>query len=99
MAYIERGVVKSKKSFWRVSTFTEVFWAVVNFIMDFFGTLFSLEKSDAYRKGLGRSKKWDGGYPGGGPNGGGPRRAPGRMNNFREIDHDAPPACGSCCGG
>ncbi|CAA0809934.1 glycine-rich protein [Striga hermonthica] len=102
MAYIDRGVVKSKKSFWRLSTITDFFWAAVIFVMDFFGTLFSLDKSDAYRKGLGRSKKWDGGYPGGpggGPNGGGPRRAPRGMNNIRGIDHDATPVCGSCCGG
>ncbi|XP_058775234.1 uncharacterized protein LOC131649490 [Vicia villosa] len=99
MAYVERGVVKSKRSFWRIKTFTDFFWAVVNFIGVFFATLFSLEKSDAYRKGSG--KNWGGGSGGGGGGGGGggPRGPPrGGLDNVRGIDHSATPACGSCCG-
>ncbi|KAB1669822.1 hypothetical protein ES319_1Z008000v1 [Gossypium barbadense] len=65
--------------------------------------MFSMEKSDAYRKGFGSSKKWDGGPggPGSGPygGGGGPRRPPRGMDNVRGIDHSSLPACGSCCGG
>ncbi|KAE8669448.1 putative flavonol synthase [Hibiscus syriacus] len=64
MAYVERGVVKSKRSIWRLRTITDFFWAIINFIGVFFSTMFSMEKSDAYRKGVGSSKKWDGG-PGG----------------------------------
>ncbi|XP_028198544.1 glycine-rich selenoprotein-like isoform X2 [Glycine soja] len=75
----------------------------------FFATMFSMEKSDAYRK---RSvgKEWDGGAPGGGPGGGGgggsgPRGPPrGGLDNVRGLDsirgrdHSSLPACGSCCG-
>lgn len=50
-----------------------------------------MEKSDAYRKGTGSSKKWDGGGPGGpgsGPyGGGGPRGPPRGLDNVRGIDH------------
>ncbi|KAG4963531.1 hypothetical protein AAZX31_14G152600 [Glycine max] len=109
MAYVERGVVKSKRSIWRLKTITDFFWAIVNFIGVFFATMFSMEKSDAYRK---RSvgKKWDGGAPGGGPGGGGgggsgPRGPPrGGLDNVRGLDsirgrdHSSLPACGSCCG-
>ena len=50
-----------------------------------------MEKSDAYRKGSGSGKKWDGGGPGGpgsgGPYGGGPRGPPRGLDNVRGIDH------------
>lgn len=49
-----------------------------------------MEKSDAYRKGSGSSKKWDGGGPGGpgsGPYGRGPRGPPRGLDNVRGIDH------------
>ncbi|CAL1399927.1 unnamed protein product [Linum trigynum] len=108
MAYVERGVVKSQKSLWRLKTFTDFFWAIINLISVFFATMFSMEKSDAYRKGSGGSKKWDGGGPGGpgsGPYGGGPRGPPrGGLDNVRGLrdvrggDHSSLPACGSCCG-
>lgn len=96
------GVVKSKRSIWRLRTITDFFWAIVNIIGVFFATLFSMEKSDAYRKGS-VGKKWDGGGPGGpgsGPygGGGGPRRPPSGLDNVRGIDHNSLPACGSCCG-
>uniref|UniRef100_A0A7N0VHV6 Glycine-rich protein n=1 Tax=Kalanchoe fedtschenkoi TaxID=63787 RepID=A0A7N0VHV6_KALFE len=99
MAYVERGVVKSKRSFWRLSTITHFFWSIIDFIGVFFMTMFSMEKSDAFRKGSGGGKKWDGDGPGGrGPYGGGPRRPPRGLDNVRGIDHSALPACGSCCG-
>ncbi|KAF9687237.1 hypothetical protein SADUNF_Sadunf02G0072700 [Salix dunnii] len=89
MAYVERGVVKSKRSIWRLRTITDFFWAIVNFIGVFFSTMFSMEKTDAYRKGSGSSKKWDGGPggPGSGPYGGGPRGPPRGLDNVRGIDH------------
>ena len=49
-----------------------------------------MEKTDAYRKGSGGSKKWDGGGPGGpgsGPYGTGPRGPPRGLDNVRGIDH------------
>ncbi|KAF1868962.1 hypothetical protein Lal_00048242 [Lupinus albus] len=86
MAYVEGGVVKSKRSIWRLKTITDSFWLVVNFI--------TMEKSDAYRKGAASSKKFDGGAPGGGsggggggPYGGGPRGPPrGGLDNVRGLD-------------
>ncbi|THG16090.1 hypothetical protein TEA_014812 [Camellia sinensis var. sinensis] len=70
------GVVKSKRSIWRLRTLADFFWAIVNIIGVYFATMFSEEKSDTYRKGKASGKKWDGGGPGGpgsGPSGGGPR--------------------------
>ncbi|XP_031743925.1 selenoprotein K isoform X2 [Cucumis sativus] len=96
-----KGVVKSQRSFWRLKTITDFFWAIVNVIGVFFTTLFSMEKSEAYRKGSGSGKKWDGGGPGGpgsGPYGGRPRGPPRGLDNVRGIDHSSLPACGSCCG-
>ncbi|XP_061356518.1 uncharacterized protein LOC133300949 [Gastrolobium bilobum] len=105
MAYVERGVVKSKRSIWRLKTIIDFFWAIVNIIGVFFATMFSMEKSDAYRKGSGSTKKWDGGSPGGGPGGGGPPGPPRRgldnvrgLDSVRGRDHSSLPACGSCCG-
>ncbi|MED6135755.1 hypothetical protein PIB30_049572 [Stylosanthes scabra] len=112
MAYVEGGVVKSKRSLWRLKTITDFFWAIVNIIGVFFATMFSMEKADAYRKGAASGKKWDGGAPGGGPGGGGggpygggPRGPPrGGLDNVRGLDsirgrdHASLPACGSCCG-
>ncbi|KAL5078677.1 hypothetical protein RYX36_007098 [Vicia faba] len=111
MAYVERGVVKSKRSIWRIKTITDFFWAIVNFIGVFFATMFSVEKSDAYKKGS-AGKNWGGGSGGGGSGGGGgggggggPRGPPrGGIDNVRGLDsirggdHSALPACGSCCG-
>ncbi|RXH90910.1 hypothetical protein DVH24_006855 [Malus domestica] len=93
MAYVERGVVKSKRSIWRLKTITDFFWAIVNLIGVFFATMFSMEKSDAYKKGSASGKKWDGGGPGGpgGPYGGRPRGPPRGLDNVRGIDHS------KCC--
>ncbi|CAN1223982.1 Selenoprotein K, partial [Linum perenne] len=102
------GVVKSKKSLWRLKTYTDLFWAFLNLIAIFFATMFSMEKSDAYRKKSGSSKKWDGGLggPGSGPYGGGRPGGPPRggldnvrgLNDIRGANHSSLPACGSCCG-
>ncbi|CAL5387080.1 unnamed protein product [Camellia sinensis] len=101
MPYVERGVVKSKRSIWRLRTLADFFWAIVNIIGVYFATMFSEEKSDTYRKGKASGKKWDGGGPGGpgsGPSGGGPRGPARGLDNVRGIDHSSVPACGSCCG-
>ncbi|XP_010530191.1 PREDICTED: selenoprotein K-like [Tarenaya hassleriana] len=108
MAYVEGGVVKSKRSIWRLRTITDFFWSVINLVQVFFITMFSMEKSDAYRKGSGSSKKWDGGSGpgggGGGPYGGGRGPPRGGLDNVRGLrdvngsDHGSLPACGSCCG-
>ncbi|CAA7046955.1 unnamed protein product [Microthlaspi erraticum] len=107
MAYVEGGVVKAKRSIWRLRTIKDIFWSIINLIQVFFITMFSMEKSDAYRKGSKANKKWDGGgSPGGGGGGGGGRPGPPRggldnvrgLNDIRGADHNSLPACGSCCG-
>ncbi|XP_062216130.1 uncharacterized protein LOC133916470 isoform X1 [Phragmites australis] len=110
MAYVERGVVKDKRTIWRLSIISDFFRAVVNFIRVFFLTMFSVEKTDSYKKGYGAGKKWDGGPGGGGPGGGfgrgpyggggggGGSRGPRTLSDIRSNDHSSLPACGSCCG-
>ncbi|RRT46194.1 hypothetical protein BHE74_00000462, partial [Ensete ventricosum] len=106
-SFLVRSVVKSKRTIWRLSIISDFFWAIVNCIGLFFITMFSMEKSDQYKKGSGSSKKWDGGPGGGGgpggsgPYGGGPggRRGPRTLSDLRSNDHSSLPACGSCCGG
>ncbi|KFK32149.1 hypothetical protein AALP_AA6G204500 [Arabis alpina] len=109
MAYVEGGVVKAKRTIWRLRTIQDFFCSIINLIQVFFLTMFSMEKSDTYRKGSGASKKWDGGGSGGsgggGGGGGGPPRPPRGgldnvrgLNDIRGADHNSLPACGSCCG-
>lgn len=101
------GVVKDKRTIWRLSIISDFFRAVVNFIRVFFLTMFSMEKTDSYRKGYGAGKKWDGGPGGGGPGGGSGRGpygggggggGPRTLTDLRSNDHSSLPACGSCCG-
>ncbi|XP_010455244.1 PREDICTED: glycine-rich selenoprotein isoform X2 [Camelina sativa] len=105
MAYVEGGVVKAKRPIWRLRTIKDFFLSIINLIQVFFMTMFSMEKSDAYRKGSKANKKWDGGGGGGGGSGGGPPRPPRGgldnvrgLNDIRGADHNSLPACGSCCG-
>lgn len=42
MSSLPSGVVKSKRSIWRLKTITDFFWAIVNFIGVFFATMFSV---------------------------------------------------------
>ncbi|CAA6659423.1 unnamed protein product [Spirodela intermedia] len=114
MAHPVAGVVKPKRSLWRLSTITHFFWSIVNFISIFFVTMFSKDRTDEYKKGSSSGKKW-----GGGPGGGGPGRGPyggvaaaalvvhvewrisELMNKVKAQTYlqYGLPACGSCCGG
>ncbi|KQK22448.1 hypothetical protein BRADI_1g67290v3 [Brachypodium distachyon] len=100
-------VVKGKRTIWRLSIIPDFFKAVLNFIRMFFLTMFSIEKTDSYKKGYGGGKKWDGGPGGGGPGGGpygggggggGGPRGPRTLSDLRSNDQSSLPACGSCCG-
>ncbi|KAL8227717.1 hypothetical protein R6Q57_015301 [Mikania cordata] len=42
MTYVERGVVKSNRTIWRLRTIIDFFWAIINFISVFFATMFSV---------------------------------------------------------
>ncbi|KAJ3669506.1 hypothetical protein LUZ60_011456 [Juncus effusus] len=106
MAYVERGVVKEKRSIWRLSIISDFFLAIYSIIKLFFLTMFSMDKTNEYKKGSGSGKKWDGG-PGGGPGGRGPYggggggsgpRGPRTLRDIQSADHSSLPACGSCCG-
>ncbi|KAF3793910.1 hypothetical protein EJ110_NYTH08841 [Nymphaea thermarum] len=41
MAYVEKGVVKTKRSIWRLSYIRDLFLSVINLIVVFFTTMFS----------------------------------------------------------
>ncbi|KAL3700530.1 hypothetical protein R1sor_018552 [Riccia sorocarpa] len=115
MAYISRGEVTSKRSPWRLSIISETFWAIVNLVIGFVMTMFSMDAASSYGKkkptkrvgGLsgGGPPGFGGGGPGGpggrpGGGGSGPRGGFGGLSNVRGVDHTAPaPSCGSCCGG
>eukprot|EP00252_Welwitschia_mirabilis_P007024 TRINITY_DN1804_c0_g1_i2.p1 TRINITY_DN1804_c0_g1~~TRINITY_DN1804_c0_g1_i2.p1 ORF type:complete len:102 (+),score=14.19 TRINITY_DN1804_c0_g1_i2:340-645(+) len=101
MAYVENGVVKPKRSVWRLRFILDLFWSMLNLIINFFRTMFSMEASESFKKKSGSrgGGGWDSGPGGGGPYGGGPRRPPRGLDNVRGIDHNSLPACGSCCGG
>ncbi|KAL2651185.1 hypothetical protein R1flu_019313 [Riccia fluitans] len=107
MAYISGGEVIGKRSPWRLSIISETFWAIVNIVIGFVMTMFSMDAASSYGKK--KPTKRVGGLSGGGPPGfggggpGGPGGRPGGggfkgMSNVRGVDHTAP-ACGSCCGG
>ncbi|CAD6203007.1 unnamed protein product [Miscanthus lutarioriparius] len=120
MAYVERDNEYKLKCaanltsglIWRLSIISDFFRAIVNFIKIFFDTLFSVDKTDSYKKGYGAGKKWDGGPGGGGGGrgpygsggggfgggGGGGSRSPRTLSDIRSNDHSSLPACGSCCG-
>ncbi|CAA7395739.1 unnamed protein product [Spirodela intermedia] len=107
MAHPVAGVIKPKRSLWRLSTITHFFWSIVNFISIFFVTMFSKDRTDEYKKGSSSGKKWGGGPGGGGPGrgpyggGGGSSgpRGPRGMADIRANEQNGLPACGSCCGG
>ncbi|CAM0872398.1 unnamed protein product [Alopecurus aequalis] len=102
MAYVERGVVKGKRTIWRLSIIPDFFKAIINFIKMFFLTMFSAEKTDSYKR-YGGGKKWDGGPGGGGGGpyggggGGGGPRGPRTLSDLPGSQSSLP-ACGSCCG-
>ena len=78
MVHVVQGRIVQKRSPFRLSIFAELFWGLVNLIGQFFETMFSLEKANAYR-GTGKTSargnnNFGGG--GGGGGGGGNRRAP-----------------------
>ncbi|KAK3002539.1 hypothetical protein RJ639_022381, partial [Escallonia herrerae] len=90
--YLPAGVVKSKRSVWRLSIITDFLWAIVNLIGVFFATMFSVDHGKIRylqeRLKVRQEMGWGGpGGPGNGPYGGGPRGPPRGLNNVRGIDH------------
>ena len=65
------GQVASNQSPWRMSIFSDTFWAIINFIMLFFQTMF---QPSSTKKGSGYTSD----YRPGGDAPGGPRRRLGR---------------------
>uniref|UniRef100_A0A8C4R3A6 Selenoprotein K n=1 Tax=Eptatretus burgeri TaxID=7764 RepID=A0A8C4R3A6_EPTBU len=71
-------VLNGRQSLWRLSIIPELFWAVVNFVVLFFQTMF---QPDLTRKGKGHSSNYGTSRDGrGGPPPGGPFRRMGRIN-------------------
>lgn len=88
MAYVSGGTVAPKRSIFRLSIFSDVFWGVVNFIFFFFQSMFmnadDIKSSKYYRPSTSSSTYGGGSGPGGGPPGGGPPGGPGwRGGNAR----------------
>ena len=64
MAYISGGAVTAKRSVFRLSIFSEIFWGVVNFFFFFFQSMFMNEeqiKSTKYYRPAGSSSSHGGG--------------------------------------
>ena len=77
MVYISsNGRVAPKRSIFRLSIFSDIFWSVVNFIWFFFQSMFMTEDdikgTDYYSASTSRTN-YGGGGPGGGGGGGGPQ--------------------------
>ncbi|XP_076305768.1 selenoprotein K-like [Tachypleus tridentatus] len=92
MVYIsEQGVISESKSWWRLSSISDLFWNAVNFIVLFFR---SLVQPDFNSK---ESKFYNGTDYRRGP-GGGPPRPPGRrfggFRNFGNAPAGPPPMAG-----
>ncbi|BFI23886.1 hypothetical protein AXG93_1130s1210 [Marchantia polymorpha subsp. ruderalis] len=114
MEYISAGEVTGKRSPWRLSFISETFWAIINLVMGFIMTMFSMEAASSYGKKQPTKRSPSGFGNGGGPPGfggggpGGPGGRPGGggsgprglsgLSNVRGIDHTTPLPCGSCCG-
>ena len=81
MVHVVQGRIVEKRSLFRLSIFTDLFWGIVNTISNFFETMLSMEKANAYRQtgkttskrsnthGFGNNNGYGGG--GGRPGGGG----------------------------
>ncbi|KAG0589844.1 hypothetical protein KC19_1G053200 [Ceratodon purpureus] len=109
--YIQSGEVRARRSPWRLSIIPDTFFALINVVIAFLRTMFSLDAHQSYGKRSDKRRSGSSyggggggpGGPGGGGGGGGPSggygRGPRGMDNVRGIDHSAPTAtCGSCCG-
>ena len=86
------GTLQEKQSLFRLSIFSEIFWAIVNFIGLFFSTMFGGSSSSATRGGRVHQRRRPGG--GGGPGGGGPKPRGFPDSGTRRIGRVPPPAAG-----
>ncbi|EGD81743.1 selenoprotein K [Salpingoeca rosetta] len=91
MVYIQNSQVHQRRSWLRLSIFSDIFWGIINFFYLFFSTLIQPNKfangyteTDYRRGGGGRG-------PGDDDSGGYPRR---RMGGFRRNNGPAPPPMG-----
>ncbi|CAI5736013.1 unnamed protein product [Peronospora destructor] len=94
MTYVSGGDVVAKRSPWRLSIVTDMFWGIVNFVGLFVTSLFpdpstatrpnsNIRQGSASNRGLGNYGR------------GGPRRPVGRVNHQGTIHM---PMGGGCCG-
>ncbi|KAG2782723.1 hypothetical protein PC129_g12113 [Phytophthora cactorum] len=93
MTYVSGGDVVAKRSPWRLSIVTDMFWGVINFVGLFVTTIFS-DPSTATRpnSNIGQGSTSSRGLGGNGR--GGPRRM-GGVNHRGTINQ---PMGGGCCG-
>eukprot|EP00230_Micromonas_polaris_P003060 CAMPEP_0119223832 /NCGR_PEP_ID=MMETSP1327-20130426/33363_1 /TAXON_ID=38833 /ORGANISM="Micromonas pusilla, Strain RCC2306" /LENGTH=144 /DNA_ID=CAMNT_0007222109 /DNA_START=284 /DNA_END=718 /DNA_ORIENTATION=- len=103
MPYVRDGAVVTRRTPWRLSIVTDVFWTVVNLVAAFFQSMLDPEYAESY--GSKQSQKRRGGFGGsgggglGGPGsgGGGTGSGGGRpggnvhgASRIRGLDHSAP---------
>ncbi|TMW61162.1 hypothetical protein Poli38472_013625 [Pythium oligandrum] len=95
MTYISGGDLVAKRSPWRVSIVSDLFWGVVNFFGVFVSSIFA--DPGTLRSSGGRSNGNGNGYGGGSGGNNGPRRPIGTIRS-RETINQPMGGCGSCCG-
>ncbi|KAG7398013.1 hypothetical protein PHYBOEH_011845 [Phytophthora boehmeriae] len=93
MTYVSGGDVVAKRSPWRLTIVSDLFWGVVNFVGLFVSSIFA-DPSTATRgnSNIPRGSSSSGRGLGGN---GGPRRPMGRVNHQGTINM---PMGGGCCG-
>eukprot|EP00212_Chloropicon_laureae_P006868 CAMPEP_0197494304 /NCGR_PEP_ID=MMETSP1311-20131121/28911_1 /TAXON_ID=464262 /ORGANISM="Genus nov. species nov., Strain RCC856" /LENGTH=68 /DNA_ID=CAMNT_0043039671 /DNA_START=91 /DNA_END=294 /DNA_ORIENTATION=+ len=50
MVHVVQGRIVEKRSLFRLSIFSDLFWGLLNLVGQFFETMFSMEKANAYRQ-------------------------------------------------
>ena len=77
MVHVVQGRIVEKRSPFRISIISELFWKLLNVVGQFFETMFSLDKANAYRRtGRTTTTRSNNNFGGGGGGGGNPPRMP-----------------------
>nr|CCA26020.1 AlNc14C340G10788 [Albugo laibachii Nc14] len=90
MVYVCNGDVITKRSAWRLSALSDVFWGTINIVGVFFRSLFT-DPSEVRHINRGSRETSS---SGGGSDQSGPRRPMGRINHSGPIQQ--PMGCASC---
>ncbi|QDZ22223.1 selenoprotein K-like domain-containing protein [Chloropicon primus] len=90
MVHVVQGRIVEKRSPFRLSIISDLFWSLMNVIGQFFETMFSLEKANHYRRtgkttGARSNNNFGGGGGGGGGNPRGPRNRGPRIAGIKDY--------------